>query len=90
MVNIQLPELLDGDAASFIVSPYSDPNSVPNSLHINAAEVERVTTAGIQPLIALLRSAGGAAAAAVIMDASPAFRAAWVDFGLHQHFPLEQ
>ena len=87
---ILLPELIDGDFASSIISTIISADSAPNPFTLDASQVERATTVGIQPIIALMRASNGVATASAILDASPAFRAAWADFGLNHHFPLEQ
>jgi anti-anti-sigma regulatory factor len=87
---IALPELVDSEYASKLISLYSTADTVTDPVTFDASQVERLTTVGVQPIIALMRASNGVATASAILDASPAFRAAWADFGLNHHFPLEQ
>lgn len=57
-----------------------------SSPQLDASAIERPSTSYIQILLACLRAEKPAS----IVNASPALRAAWDDFGLTKIFPLEQ
>jgi anti-anti-sigma regulatory factor len=83
--SLELPAILDtGNFESVRESLLAAPQS--ETVRLNSANVERVTTPGAQLLASFLNNNKKAA----LISPSPALRAAWSDLGLSALFPFKE
>lgn len=84
---ILLPDIMDANAFDAMREMFLAALKKEGIPQLDASRVERLSTAAAQLLAAFIRGADGEARPRLI-EPSPAFRAAWSDFGLVDHLPF--